>query len=81
MPPVEEVLNMAARKHIKNKKVAYFGSYGWSGGAKKNLEEIIEQLKWELVEALEFIGCPSGEDLKKGEEFGQRFAELVKKDN
>lgn len=80
-PPVEEVLNMAARKHIKNKKVAYFGSYGWSGGAKKNLEEIIEQLKWELVETLEFIGWPSHEDLKKGEEFGQRFAELVNKED
>jgi flavorubredoxin len=76
-PPVEEILTMAARKHIKNKKAAYFGSYGWSGGAKRNLEGIIEQLKWELVETLEFVGCPSDEELKKGEEFGKRFAELV----
>jgi len=76
-PPVEEILTMAARKHIKNKKAAYFGSYGWSGGAKKNLEGIIQQLKWELVETLEFVGCPSYEDLKKGEEFGKKFAELI----
>lgn len=76
-PPVEEILTMAARKHIKNKKAAYFGSYGWSGGAKKNIEGIIQQLKWELVETLEFVGCPSYEDLKKGEEFGKKFAELI----
>lgn len=79
-PPVEEVLNMAARKHIKNKKVAYFGSYGWSGGARKNLEKIIEPLKWELADALEFKGHPTEEELKKGEEFGKHFAELIKKE-
>lgn len=78
-PPVEGVLNMAAHKHIKNKKVAYFGSYGWSGGARKNLEKIIEPLKWELADTLEFKGCPTEEKLKKGEEFGRRFAELIKK--
>lgn len=78
-PPVEGVLNMAAHKHIKNKKVAYFGSYGWSGGARKNLEKIIEPLKWELADTLEFKGCPTEEELKKGEEFGRRFAELIKK--
>jgi len=78
-PPVEAVLNMAAHKHIKNKKVAYFGSYGWSGGARKNLEKIIEPLKWELADTLEFKGSPTEEELKKGEEFGRRFAELIKK--
>ncbi len=78
-PPVEAVLNMAAHKHIKNKKVAYFGSYGWSGGARKNLEKIIEPLKWELADTLEFKGSPTEEELKKGEEFGRRFAKLIKK--
>jgi flavorubredoxin len=78
-PPVEGVLNMAAHKHIKNKKVAYFGSYGWSGGARKKLEKIIEPLKWELADTLEFKGCPTEKELKKGEEFGRRFAELIKK--
>jgi flavorubredoxin len=78
-PPVEAVLNMAAHKRIKNKKVAYFGSYGWSGGARKNLEKIIEPLKWELADSLEFKGSPTEEELKKGEEFGRRFAKLIKK--
>ena len=79
-PPVGEVLNMAAHKHIRNKKVAYFGSYGWSGGARRNLEKIIEPLKWDLVDTLEFGGSPTEEELKKGEEFGRRFATLVRKE-
>lgn len=78
-PPVAEVLNASAHKHIKNKKAAYFGSFGWSGGALRNLEKIIEPLKWDLVDTFEFKGCPKEEEFKKGEEFGRIFAELVKK--
>lgn len=78
-PPVAEVLNASAHKHIKNKKAAYFGSFGWSGGALRNLEKIIEPLKWDLVDTFEFKGCPKEEEFKKGEEFGRKFAELVKK--
>jgi flavorubredoxin len=79
-PPVAEVLNMAARKHIKNKTAAYFGSFGWSGGARKSSEKIIEPLKWDLVDAFEFKGSPNAEEFKRGEEFGRRFAELIKKE-
>lgn len=78
-PPVAEVLNASAHKHIKNKKAAYFGSFGWSGGALRNLEKIIEPLKWDLVDTFEFKGSPKEEEFKKGEEFGRKFAELVKK--
>jgi flavorubredoxin len=79
-PPVREVLNMAAQKQIKNKKAAYFGSYGWSGGAKRNLEKIIEPLKWDLADSFEFVGCPTDEEIKKGEEFGRKFGEMIKRD-
>jgi len=77
-PPVAQVLEMAALKRVLNKKVAMFGSYGWSGGALKHLKKIIEPVKWELVDSLEFVGKPTDEDLKKGEEFGARFAEVIK---
>ncbi|HIP95905.1 MAG TPA: FprA family A-type flavoprotein, partial [Anaerolineae bacterium] len=77
-PPMAQVLEMAALKRVLNKKVAMFGSYGWSGGALKHLKKIIEPVKWELVDSLEFVGKPTDEDLKKGEEFGARFAEVIK---
>ena len=77
-PPVARVLEMAALKRVLNKKAAYFGSYGWSGGALRHLEQIIEPVKWELVDSFEFAGGPTEEDLKKGEEFGAGFAEVIK---
>jgi flavorubredoxin len=77
-PPMRHALDMAAQKHIRNKKVARFGSYGWSGGAQRDFERIVETLKWELTDSFEFAGGPTEDDLKRGEEFGARFAQLVK---
>ena len=76
-PPMAQALEMAALKRVLNKKIAYFGSYGWSGGALKHLKKIIEPMKWEMVDSLEFVGKPSDEDLKKGAEFGASFAEII----
>lgn len=77
-PPMAQVLEMAAVKRIQNKKVARFGSYGWSGGGQRHFERLIEPLKWELVDTLEFVGGPTDEDLRHGEELGARFAQLIK---
>jgi len=41
-------------------------------------ERIIAPLKWEPGDSFEFIGCPTEEDLRRGEEFGARFARLIK---
>jgi flavorubredoxin len=76
-PPMAQALDMATHKRIRNKKVARFGSYGWSGGAQRDFERRIEPLKWELVDSFEFIGGPTEEDLKHGEEFGAHFARLI----
>jgi flavorubredoxin len=78
-PPVMQVLEMAALKGAKNKKYARFGSYGWAGGAQRDSEQMLAPLHWELVEALEFCGRPGEEELKKGVEFGARFAQAVKR--
>lgn len=77
-PPMVQVLEMAALKRVLNKKVAMFGSYGWSGGALKHLKTIIEPVKWDLVDSFEFVGKPTDGDLQKGEEFGASFAEIIK---
>jgi hypothetical protein len=42
---------------------------------------LIEPLKWELTDSFEFVGAPSDDDLKRGEEFGVHFAQLVKGDS
>jgi anaerobic nitric oxide reductase flavorubredoxin len=77
-PTMGDVLRMARLKSITNKKLAVFGSYGWSGGALKEIKEIVEPAKWQLIDSFEFKGGPTKEELKKGEEFGRKFGELLK---
>jgi anaerobic nitric oxide reductase flavorubredoxin len=77
-PAMALVLEEAAIKRVMNKKAAYFGSYGWSGGALKGVKSIVEPLKWDIRDTLEFQGAATEELLDKGEEFGKRFAEGLK---
>jgi anaerobic nitric oxide reductase flavorubredoxin len=77
-PPMAHVLDMLARKRIHNRKVAYFGSFGWSGGARREITQWVEKLQWDLTEAWEFPGGPTHEDLLKGEELGYTFAQALK---
>jgi flavorubredoxin len=78
-PPMADVLSMAVRKRIRNKKAAYFGSYGWSGGALRELEAIIKPLKWDLADTFEFVGSPRETQLRQAEQFGERFARSILK--
>ncbi len=73
-PQMAHVLDMVNRKRIQNRKLAYFGSFGWSGGARREIAQWAEKLKWELVEAWEFPGGATSQDLSKAEELGYTFA-------
>ncbi|HHV28078.1 FprA family A-type flavoprotein [Acetivibrio mesophilus] len=77
-PPIAVALNEVGRKRITGKVAIRFGSYGWSGGAEKELAEIIERnnMKWDFVESVEFEGAPKDEDLVKVEE---KVLEFIKK--
>jgi len=77
-PPVAHALDIASHKKVRNKKAARFGSYGWSGGAQREFETLIEPLKWELLDTFEFVGSPTEDDLQRGERFGARFARMVR---
>ena len=77
-PPMAHVLDMVSRKRIQNRKVAYFGSFGWSGGARREIAQWAEKLKWELAEAWEFPGGATHQDLLKAEELGFNFAQSLK---
>ena len=77
-PPVAAALDELGRKRITGKIAFRFGSYGWSGGAEKELSEIIERnnMKWDFIESVEFEGAPKAEDLSKIE---AGVLELIKK--
>ncbi len=77
-PPMADVLRMAEQKHMRNKRAARFGSYGWSGGAQRDFDALAETLRWETMDSLEFVGAATDEELDMGEAFGARFARFVR---
>ena len=77
-PPMAHVLDMLNRKRIQNRKLAYFGSFGWSGGARREIAQWADKLKWELVESWEFPGGATYQDLLKAEELGYTFAQSLR---
>jgi flavorubredoxin len=77
-PPVAQAIDMAGLKRVINKKAAVFGSYGWSKGGMSAFQKLVEPLQWDVTDVLEFRGSPTAELLKRGEEFGERFAAAVK---
>jgi flavorubredoxin len=79
-PPVAHVVDDLGRKRVFNRKAFYFGSYGWSGGALKELEELVERyrMKWDFLEPVVFKGAASKQDLETIYQRGQELARLVK---
>lgn len=77
-PPMAHVLDMAARKRIQNRKLAYFGSFGWSGGARREITQLAERLRWDLDKPWEFRGGPTHDTLVKGRDLGYQFAMRLK---
>jgi len=65
-PPMFEVIDELFKKKVQNKLAFRFGSFGWSGGAQKELDELITKHKpnWEFIEPVEFRGKPKDEDIE-----------------
>jgi len=64
-PPLAAILEELGRKKVYNRRAFRFGSYSWSGGAEKELEEIVKRQKmnWDFITSVEFKGAPKNEDL------------------
>ena len=76
-PPAAHLLDLAERKNMNNKLCGYFGSYGWAGGAVRELEKRIGPLRWELVESFAFRGGATREKCTQGKDFGLRFGRMI----
>ncbi|HHY81910.1 MAG TPA: FprA family A-type flavoprotein [Clostridiales bacterium] len=76
-PPAAAILDEMGKKKVQNRIAFRMGSYGWSGGAQKELDEITarNKMNWSFLEPVEFRGNASDEELKLIEE---RVRELVR---
>ncbi|MFP4205453.1 MAG: FprA family A-type flavoprotein [Spirochaetaceae bacterium] len=79
-PPMAAMVDEIGKKKAFNRKAFSFGSYGWSGGAQKELEEIAERnkMKWEFLEPVEFKGRPTEEEKELLRARGRELATRVK---
>jgi len=60
------------------KYAAILTCYGWSGGALKQLKDVLEPLKLEFVGTMEINGPPTEDDVKRIVEIGSQLAVKVK---
>lgn len=77
-PAMSLALEEASIKRVMNKRMAYFGSYGWSGGALRQIKKLVEPMKWEILDTLEFAGGPTDDELERAFEFGKQFGRRMK---
>lgn len=77
-PTVAEFLTYLKGLRPKNRIAGAFGSFGWGGGAVKEVYDELKKMGLEVVEpGVECLYRPGPEDEKKCLEFGRRFAEKV----
>ncbi|HHT9119604.1 MAG TPA: FprA family A-type flavoprotein [Candidatus Hypogeohydataceae bacterium YC41] len=62
----------------RGKLVAVFGSYGWGGGAAKEIKARLQPAGFEVIDPLEIQGPPRMESLQKASSFGKTIAKRVK---
>jgi len=78
-PTLGSFLTHATGLKPKGKLWAFFGSYGWGGGAVKGMTEMAQKADFEIHEpSIEVKYVPDQEDLKKCFEFGRQIAAKVK---
>ncbi len=78
-PPVAQFLTYLRGLKPKNRIAAAFGSYGWGGGAVRDIYEEFRRMGLETMEpGIQVLYRPSPEDQNRCYEFGREFANKVK---
>jgi flavorubredoxin len=78
-PLMDHLLRLLENKGLKNRIVGIFGSYGWSGGAIKELTDFIGRMQWPLMEPVIEVNCaPTEEALNNCTRLGMNIANALK---
>lgn len=77
-PSMAHTLDLLNRKTVKGRKVLYFGSSLWSGGAAKEFNSYAEKMKLEVVDAIEFRGKGTPADRQRIEEGFKKLIDSIK---
>ena len=78
-PLMDHFIRLLENKGLKNRIVGLFGTYGWSGGAMKELGDFVKRMKWELMEPVVEVKCsPTEEDLNSCRLLGSLIARRLR---
>lgn len=78
-PVMSNLLNVLKMQKLKNHVVSVFGSYGWSGGAVKNLKQFVEEGNFETTETVvEAKGRMKDEDDQGLRQMAKEIAAKIK---
>ena len=80
VPPVRNLLEIALHKRMFNKSAVYTGSFTWGGGARRDIESYVEQLKWTLAASYDYPGYPGEAEKEIGRMLGAELAKQVLQD-
>jgi len=79
LPNIAAFLEMVKGLKPKGRKVSFFGSYGWAGGAVKEMQEMLKDSQADFpLAGIAFKYVPDAGELKTCSEFGSKFAKLIK---
>lgn len=75
---IDGILGMMKGLRFKDKKAAAFGSYGWSGGAVKQMSEALKADGFEVVnDGIQEIWNPDEAALTRCRKFGEDFVKAI----
>lgn len=77
-PTVSAFMNYITGLKPKKKIWAFFGSYGWGGGAVVQMMEMAKKGGFHVYESFEVKYAPTDEELKKCFDLGKRIAQEIK---
>lgn len=78
LPGIAGFLELFKGMKPKGRLTSIFGSYGWAGGAAREMEGVLKEAGLELIQlALTVQYVPNEEELKRCADFGRAFAQKI----
>jgi flavorubredoxin len=79
LPNIAAFLEIVKGLKPKGRQVGFFGSYGWAGGAVKEMQEALKDCGIDVsIPGVSIKYVPDKEELKACFEFGNQFAKLLR---
>ena len=79
LPNIAAFLEIVKGLKPKGRQVGFFGSYGWAGGATKEMQEMLKDSGLDqTIEGVSFKYVPDVLELAACFEFGSKFAQAIK---